>query len=157
MPSYYPPGTRKRTRFFVIRGQIDGREYEGGTSAGDQDDHETSKRGTLRRIRQGLPRLADTGEMERKEAILKSLRFPKTLPKAHSRRVAISEIDALAFQRCTDALQCARVWFGLPTLKIDQGLVGDARQLAKLHLGNPQKPASGPALFRRDSAVHNST
>ncbi len=28
MPSYYPPGTRKRNRFYIVRGRIDGREYE---------------------------------------------------------------------------------------------------------------------------------
>ncbi len=28
MPSYYRPGTRRANRFYIVRGRIDGREYE---------------------------------------------------------------------------------------------------------------------------------
>ena len=36
MPSYYPPGTRKGSRFYIVRGRIDGREYEVRTRATDK-------------------------------------------------------------------------------------------------------------------------
>ena len=94
MPIYYPPGTRKRNRFFVVRGQIDGREYEGGTRAGDEDDHETSTRGTRRRIRQGLQRPGDTGKMGLKEAIFRLIddAAPKPGPRGSYKKRGMTDV-----------------------------------------------------------------
>ena len=36
MPSYYPPGTRKGSRFYIVRGRIDGQEHEVRTRATDK-------------------------------------------------------------------------------------------------------------------------
>lgn len=36
MPSYYPPGTRKGNRFYVVRGRVDGQAHEYSTGATDK-------------------------------------------------------------------------------------------------------------------------
>ena len=53
MPSYYPPGTRRGNRTYIVRGRIDGHEYEFRTKAvgrgGATDDWHEFKSGIKKR------------------------------------------------------------------------------------------------------------
>lgn len=53
MPSYYPPGTRRGNRFYIVRGRINGKEREVRTRARDKGSAEESwhdfKRGVRKR------------------------------------------------------------------------------------------------------------
>ena len=53
MPSYYRPGTRKRNRYIVVRGRIDGKAYEFSTGTTDPDGAEEFWYAIRRDIRQG--------------------------------------------------------------------------------------------------------
>ena len=53
MPSYYPPGTRKGNRTYIVRGRIDGRAYEQITGATDKSGAEEFWYALRRDVRQG--------------------------------------------------------------------------------------------------------
>lgn len=53
MPSFYPPGARKGNRAYVVRGRIDGREYEIATDTTDEDDARAYWARFRRQIRDG--------------------------------------------------------------------------------------------------------
>lgn len=53
MPSFYEPGKRKGNRTYVVRGRIDGREYEIATDTTDEDDARAYWARFRRQIRDG--------------------------------------------------------------------------------------------------------